>query len=91
MGHAVVSAVTQSVHSSVPMVPNATYMQLHYAVVWCCFLPCPQVYAALAADGVKRCTEIPLFKLLVLSLYASFYVSFGGLVSTSVVALLPGQ
>lgn len=50
-----------------------------------------QVYAALAADGVKRCTEIPFFKLLLLSLYAGFYVSFGGLVSTSVVALLPGK
>lgn len=50
-----------------------------------------QAYAALAADGAKRCTEIPFFKLLVLSLYAGFYVSFGGLVATSVVTLLPGQ
>jgi crotonobetainyl-CoA:carnitine CoA-transferase CaiB-like acyl-CoA transferase len=49
-----------------------------------------EVYAALAADGVKRCTEIPLFKLLVLSVYAGVYVSFGGFVSTSVVSILPG-
>lgn len=50
-----------------------------------------EVYAALAADGVKRCTEIPLLKLLVLSVYAGVYVSFGGFVSTSVVAILPGR
>lgn len=50
----------------------------------------PEVYAALAADGVKRCTEIPLFKLLVLSVYAGVYVSFGGFVATSVVNILPG-
>jgi hypothetical protein len=40
-----------------------------------------QVYAALAADGVKRCTEIPLGKLLLLSVYAGVYVSFGGFVA----------
>jgi hypothetical protein len=50
----------------------------------------PEVYAALAADGVKRCTEIPLAKLLLLSIYAGVYVSFGGFVATSVVSILPG-